>query len=119
MRQRKATDQMIQTVMRIMVLPESRADALELINSIIERIRVSAGCISYGVYQDLLDENSLMILEQWQSKAALDQFICSDEYRSILAMIELANQSPEISFYALSKIGEMEIIEKLRTTMTT
>lgn len=110
---------MIQAVMRIMVLPESRADALELINSIIERIRVSPGCISYGVYQDLLGENSLMILEQWQSKAALDRFICSDEYRSILAMIELANQSPEISFYALSKIGGMEIIEKLRETMKT
>ena len=114
MRQRKASDQMIQTVMKIMVAPESLAAALELINSVIERLMVSPGLISYGIYQDVLCRNSIMILEQWQSKAALDRFICSDEYRSILALIELASQSPEIHFYALSKIGGMEIIENLR-----
>jgi quinol monooxygenase YgiN len=118
MRQRKAADQMIQTVMKIMVAPESRAAALELIDAVIERIRVSPGLISYGVYQNILCENSLTILEQWQSKAALNRFICSDEYRIILAIMELAQQSPEIHFFELSKIGGMEIIEKLRTTMT-
>ncbi len=107
---------MIQTIIKITFSPESRPKALELINAIIERIRVSPGCISYDVCQDVLDENSLTIIEQWQSKAALHQFICSDEYRGILALIELANQSPEIHFYTLSKIGGMEIIEKLRLT---
>jgi quinol monooxygenase YgiN len=71
------------------------------------------------VYQDVLGGNSLTILEHWQSKAALDRFICSDEYRSILALIELANYSPEIHFYTLSKIGGMEVIENLRKGTTT
>ncbi len=105
---------MIQTVLKIVVSPEIRAEALEIINSIIERIRVSSGCISYGAYEDVLGENSIMILEEWQSRAALDRFIRSDEYRHILALIELANKSPEIHFYTLSKIGGMEVIENLR-----
>jgi quinol monooxygenase YgiN len=105
---------MIQTVLKIVVSFETRAEALELINSIIERIRVSPGCVSYGVYQDLLGENSITIIEQWQSKADLDRFICSKEYRNILAVMELANQSPEIHFYTLSEIGGMEVIENLR-----
>ncbi len=100
--------------MKIAFSPESRPKALELISAIIERIRVSPGCISYDVYQDVLGENSLTILEQWQSKAALDRFIRSDDYRSILALMELARQSPEIYFYTLSKIGGMEVIENLR-----
>lgn len=105
---------MIQTIMKIMFSSESRPKALELIDAIIERIRVSPGCISYNVCQDVLDDNSLTILEQWQSKADLDRYICSDEYRSILSLIELANQSPQIHFYALSKIGGIEVIENLR-----
>jgi hypothetical protein len=55
-----------------------------------------------------------MIVEEWQSRRDLDRFICSDEYRYILALIELANKSPEIDFYTLSKIGGMEVIENLR-----
>ena len=109
---------MIQAVMRITFSPESRPKALELISSIIERIRVSPGCISYGVYQDLMGKNSLTILEEWRSKADLDRFICSDEYRSILALMELANQSPKILFYELQKIGEMEVIENLRKAIS-
>ena len=105
---------MIQTIMKITFSPESHPEALELINAIVERIRVSTGCINYDVYQDVLGDNSLTILEQWQSKAALDRFICSDEYRSILTLIELAHQSPEIHFYTISKIGGMEVIENLR-----
>ncbi|MBT8366016.1 MAG: antibiotic biosynthesis monooxygenase [Deltaproteobacteria bacterium] len=105
---------MIQTVLKIVVSPETRAEAIEIINSIIERIRVSSGCISYGAYEDVLGENSLMIVEEWQSRADLDRFICSDEYRYILALIELAKKSPEIHFYTLSKIGGMEVIESLR-----
>ena len=109
---------MIQAIMKITFSPESHPKALELINAIIERIRVSPGCISYGVYQELMSKNSLTILEEWQSKADLDRFICSDEYRSILALIELATQSPEILFYELQKIGGMEIIEKLRKAIS-
>ena len=110
---------MIQTVLKIVVSPETHAEALEIINSIIERIRVSSGCISYGAYEDVLGENSIMILEKWQSRADLDRFIRSDEYRYILALIELANKSPEIHFYKLTKIGEMEIIENLRKATST
>jgi quinol monooxygenase YgiN len=44
---------MIQTVLKIVVSLETRAEALEIINSIIERIRVSSGCISYGAYPDV------------------------------------------------------------------
>ena len=105
---------MIQTIMKITFSPESHPKAIELINSVIERIRVSPGCISYHVCREVLGENSLTILEQWQSRAALDLFICSDAYRGILALIELADQSPEIQFYTLSKIGGMEVIENLR-----
>ena len=110
---------MIQTTMKITFSPESRPKAIELINAIIERIRVLPGCISYDVCQDVLGENSLTILEQWQSRADLNRFICSDAYRSILALIELANKSPEIHFYTFSKIGGMEVIENLRLTTTT
>ena len=105
---------MIQTVLKIVVSPETRVEAIEIIDSIIERIRVSSGCISYGAYHDVLGENSIMIIEEWQSRADLDRFICSDEYRYILALIELSNKSPEIHFSKLTKIGEMEVIENLR-----
>ncbi len=45
---------------------------MEAVTPCIEATRQEAGCISYDLVQSLTDENTLMFVERWKDKAALD-----------------------------------------------
>ncbi len=105
---------MIQSIIRIIVFPENQKAARELMDSLIGPMHVVPGCIRYRMYQDLENENRLAIVQEWESETALHRFISSNDYRKILALIELSNQPPEILFITTSKIGGIEIAEAVR-----
>ena len=53
-------------------------------------------------------------VQKWESQEALDEYIRSDAYRKILAVMELASEQPEIKFITASHKAGMELIEDLR-----
>ena len=55
-----------------------------------------------------------MLYEEWEDWPNLENHIQSDAYRSILELMELSSEKPEIKFYNTSNARGMEIIEKLR-----
>ena len=77
-------------------------------------MHIIQGCIRYRMYQDLENENRFALEQEWESETALHQFIRSNAYLKILALIELSNQTPEILFITTSKIGGIEIAEAVR-----
>ena len=52
--------------------PENRAAALAAALPMAAVIRKEAGCITYGFFADVEDENTFRIFEEWQSQAYLD-----------------------------------------------
>ena len=109
---------MIQSILRIIVFPEKQKAALELLDSLIGPMHVIPGCIRYRMYQDLENENRLVIEQDWESEAILHRFIRSNAYLKILELIELSSQPPEILFNTISNVGGMEVIEALRGEKT-
>jgi len=109
---------MIQSIIRITVFPEKQKAALELLDSLIGPMHVIPGCISYRMYQDLENENRLVIEQKWESEAILHRFIRSNAYLKILELIELSSQPPEILFNTISNIGGIEVVEALRGEKT-
>lgn len=105
---------MILCVLRVVVSSEKRGDALELLNSLIGPIEVEPGFISYGIYQDLEDNNTFMMTQQWKSKAQLERHIGSEDFRKVLALMDLSSETPEINIHDISGTGGFEIIEKAR-----
>ena len=109
---------MIQSIIRITVFPEKRKAGLELLDSLIGPMHVIPGCIHYRMYQDLENENRLVIEQDWESEAILHRFIRSNAYLKILELIELSSQPPEILFNTISNIGGIEVVEALRCEKT-
>ncbi len=105
---------MIQALLKIKVNLENRDKAVEIINFVMERIRVENGCVSCHIYQEMTNEGIFLLLEEWESRADLERHICSEEFRYILALIELSSDTPEIKFNIVTHRKGIETIESLR-----
>ena len=105
---------MIHTTIRMMMPPGKRNEALGILNVVAERAGVEPGCFFNRVYQDVKDENILMVEELWNSEEELNRHLCSDDYRNVLCLMELSIEPPEFNFRSIAKTIGLEAIEKAR-----
>ena len=105
---------MIIARVRMLVSSETRQKVIDLIHLIIEPTRVQPGCLSCRIYQDVNDEDVLTYEEVWQEQDMLDQHIRSERYENILAAMDLACHSPDISFNTIAHSDGVEVIYAAR-----
>ncbi|MCP4397904.1 MAG: antibiotic biosynthesis monooxygenase [bacterium] len=106
---------MIVATLRIVASPENHQRILQTLRSVLGPTQVQPGCISCRVYdKDVEDEDALILLEEWKTQEDLDRHLRSDDYRRILAAMELASQAPEITFNTVSQTQGMEVIHAVR-----
>jgi quinol monooxygenase YgiN len=106
---------MIHATIRIVVLPKKYDEALKILKSTVEWNRIRLGCLSCHIYRDLQEKNVLMLEEVWKSEEDLNLHLRSDEYRSLLMVLEMAVKQPEIRFDTISSSAGIETIEKARS----
>lgn len=70
------------------------------------------GC---AIHEEDSNQHSVIYIEQWESKEALQQHIQSSIYSMILNAMELAAEVPEIRFYNVLETMGLELIETMRT----
>ncbi len=78
------------------------------------RTRAESGCIACDLYQSAEDEMRLILMEQWDSLADLERHIRLDNYRKVLAWIEMSVEPPEIRFDIVSNSRGLDMIESVR-----
>jgi quinol monooxygenase YgiN len=96
------------------VSSSKRKDAISLFDSLVGPLSVKPGCLRVALLSDVNIHEDLMLLEEWQSRKELDKHIRSDEFRRILALMDLADESPRTRFYHVSSTEGFEVIEKAR-----
>jgi quinol monooxygenase YgiN len=77
----------------------------------IERIQFEEGCLSCRLYQDVLEGGTIMFEELWVDEKSLKKHLRSDEFRSILLVMEMASEPPEIRFDEIARSTGMATIE--------
>jgi len=105
---------MVTSFLKITVPPNKKIDAIQMVRSILGWIRAQPGCISMTLYEDTDHPDSMMLLEEWEDWSSIEHHIRSDSYRSILELIELSSEPPEIKFRSVSTTKGIELIERLR-----
>ena len=106
---------MIIMTLRLTVPPERTADVVQVIRSMVGPISVVPGCKHFNLYSDTSNDDALMLVQEWEFEEALEEHIRSDEFRKILAVMELASYAPEITFNAVSNRKGFELVETLRS----
>jgi len=108
---------MILSFVKINPLPGKRQVVLDILRSVIGPTRVKSGCMDCAVYTDQGEGQTILYLEQWQSREHLERHIRSELYFRVLSAMELANEAPEIYFHEVSDTRGLEYIKALRTPL--
>ena len=64
--------------------PDRRDKALELARQMAQASVSEAGCVSYDFYLGLLDENVLMLFQEWESMEALRDHFQTDHMEAFM-----------------------------------
>lgn len=102
-------------MIRIPSAVDRHAEVLEVLRSVQGPVLAQPGCKACHIYEDQGEEPAVILVERWESKAALESHIRSESYRSVLGAVELAGGPPEISFEVVSASEGMELVERLRS----
>ena len=105
---------MVVSTLRILTAPKSRAEVVRTLSAQLGPMRVQPGCHRCDLYQDIENRETITLVEEWESQAELDLRLRSDDYRSVLAAIEMAQEEPVIHFDTVTRRGGLEIVASAR-----
>ncbi len=105
---------MILSFAKINPLPGKQQVVVDILRSVIGQTRVKSGCVDCAVYTNQGEAQTILYLEQWQSRKTLDRHIRSELYFRVLSAMELADEPPEIYFHEVSDTRGLEYVEALR-----
>lgn len=105
---------MIVGTLRILPAPDRRAEILEVFRAIQGPVLAQPGCAACHIYEEQGSEQAVVLVERWESQAALETHLRSETYRRILGAIELSGGPPEVCFDYVSATEGMGLIERSR-----
>ena len=71
---------MIVKATRIIVKPEKRTELVQTIGRLLAPIKNVKGCRTIGFYLDAADENSSLLLSEWETESDLERYIRSNDF---------------------------------------
>jgi quinol monooxygenase YgiN len=107
---------MILATIRMTIPTQKSSEALKILRSVAEHCRDEPGCLGSHIYRDLQEKNVLLLEERWRAEEDLVAHLRSEEYRSLLLVLEMAGKHPEIRFDTIEGSTGLETIEKARAT---
>jgi quinol monooxygenase YgiN len=105
---------MVISTLRIVTAPHSGADVIRTLVAQLGPTRVQPGCIRCDLYRDAENHGAIALVEEWASQADLDRRLRSEDYRAVLAAIELAKEPPVIHFDTVTRRAGLEIVALAR-----
>jgi quinol monooxygenase YgiN len=105
---------MVIVTLRIVTGPQSRAEVVRTLVGQLGPTGIQLGCLKCNLYQDVEDAAVITLVEEWESQAELDLRLGSEEYRAVLAALELSQEQPGIYFDTVTRRAGLEVIASAR-----
>ena len=96
------------------VLPEKQKELVQTLLSMIGSMEAEAGCLSYALFCNMEDKNLLNLLEEWQTRKALNQHLRSDMFGVLLGTKSLLIEPHGIRIYTIGQSEGMEAVHTAR-----
>lgn len=96
-------------ILRMQIPPARRKDVFETVNALIGPTQIQPGCLACHAYVDIDSDSGLLLIEQWRSRKHLQRHIQSEDFRKVLALVDLSATVPEFSIHTVA--GSMGLDE--------
>ena len=105
---------MVIIIIEMTALTEKRLELEQTLAALMESTRKEKGCLSHNVFKDIENDNSLSLIQLWQSREDLDDHLRSDTFTVLMGTRYLLNRPPEITMSEVSHSSGWEAVEAVR-----
>jgi len=99
-------------------LPEKQKEVMQTLLSMIESTGKEKGCLSHHVLRDIEDENVFSLIDEWETREDLDQYIRSAKFGVMLGTKSLLCEPPNIQIHTVSGSEGMAAVNAARNKKT-
>ena len=92
---------MIVNTTRIHVRPDKRMELFQTILPLLEPISKEKGCVDYRCYVELTDENSALLISEWEARADWDNHLKSRDFAILCGALSVLANFSDIDFRLL------------------
>jgi len=100
--------------LRIRVPPEKQRELRENVYALMGPTQAQPGCLGCHFYQDIDNEMTMLLVEEWDSEAQLNKHMQSADFKLVLEMMDLSAIQPEFKIQTISNTVGMEGIAAVR-----
>ncbi len=100
--------QLVIILIKMKVLPVKRRELLQTLSSIVEQVRNESGCRRAVFFQNVEDDNELLLIEEWSTQKDSDAHLDSDLFTILKGAGGLMSEPAEIVITAAGKSTEFE-----------
>jgi quinol monooxygenase YgiN len=101
-------DKVTITTTRVTVRPEKRKEFFQTVTPLIRRIEKEKGCLMYRLYEEAGDENSLILVGEWQTPVNWEDHRKGNNFAVLHGSVTVLSIQTKIDFKLLSQIGGVE-----------
>jgi quinol monooxygenase YgiN len=88
---------------RVRCEAEKRDEMIPLLEKMQNDSRKEDGCIRYGFFSAVEDENSFVAVEEWEDRAALDKHFEQEHLREFgRNLLEIVSGRPEVAIHEIA-----------------
>jgi quinol monooxygenase YgiN len=102
------------SAVRTTVLPEHRKELCLTISSLLDLIRSEDGCRTYRFYGEDGDQNSFILIGEWETREAWNHHLSSDNFAVLVASLRILGDRSNVDFDLLSHVAAVEKVTKAR-----
>ena len=106
---------MIVNTTRINIRPENRKELFQTILPLLDPIRNEKGCKGYRCYVEVADENSALLVSEWDAQSDWDNHLRSLDFAILLGALNVLASPASIDFKLLCKIEGVEGLTNQQT----
>ena len=110
---------MIVTTTRITVSSANRSELFQTILTLLTPVRNERGCLSSRFYLDSADNNSALLVEEWETEEDWDDHLRSRDCAVFLGAVSVLCRPASVEFKLLSYVGGIEAIKAARAIRAT
>ena len=94
---------MLLVIGRVRCDPERRDELVALLQRMQDDSRREQGCLRYGFFAAVEDEDSFIAVEEWEDREALDRHFEQPHLREFAGrLLELVSERPEVAIHEVA-----------------
>ena len=105
---------MIIAIIKLNARSEKCLELKQSLLAMIEPTRKEKGCLSHNIFQDIENDNDFSLIQMWQTRDDLDEYLKSDLFTVLIGTRYLLSRPSEISVNEVTHASEWEDAEAVR-----